>query len=310
MEKKILYELPSLYRDNLRVTGFLFGQGEKSLCIVGSMRGNEYQQIYICSLLVKKLAKLEKEGRLAEGHQILIAPCVNPYSINTEKRFWPTDNTDINRMFPGYSLGETTQRIAGGVFDAVTGYRFGIQFTSFYMPGNFAPHVRIMKTGREYTVKAREFGLPYVVLRQPRPYDTATLNYNWQIWETDAFSVYSAATDRLDDASAEMAVEAVLNFMSREGMLLGKGYQGYVSQVLEDRELINVRAQKAGIFQRSARIGQRVLQGQELAWITDPYDGSLLEMITAPVTGVVFYVHDHPMTYANTAVLKLVPAEL
>ena len=31
---------------------------------------------------------------------------------------------------------------------------------------------------------ARQFGLPYVVLRKVRPYDTTTLNYNWKIWET------------------------------------------------------------------------------------------------------------------------------
>ena len=35
--------------------------------------------------------------------------------MNIGKRFWSADNTDINRMFPGYNLGETTQRIAAGV---------------------------------------------------------------------------------------------------------------------------------------------------------------------------------------------------
>ena len=32
-----------------------------------------------------------------------------------------------------------------------------------------------------------DFGLPYAFIRTPRPYDTTTLNYNWQIWETKAF---------------------------------------------------------------------------------------------------------------------------
>ena len=34
MEKKTVYEIESLYRDNFRVTGYSFGKGEKSLCIV------------------------------------------------------------------------------------------------------------------------------------------------------------------------------------------------------------------------------------------------------------------------------------
>lgn len=41
MEKKVVYELDSLYRDNFRITGLSFGKGEKSLCIVGNTRGNE-----------------------------------------------------------------------------------------------------------------------------------------------------------------------------------------------------------------------------------------------------------------------------
>ena len=94
-------------------------------------------------------------------------------------------------MFPGYDLGETTQRIADGVFREISKYQFGIQFTSFYMPGNFVPHIRLMDEGYSRIETAMQFGLPYVVKRKVRPYDTATLNYNWQVWNTEAFSLYN-----------------------------------------------------------------------------------------------------------------------
>ena len=61
------------------------------------------------------------------------------------------DNSDINRMYPGYNKGETTQRIAAGIFEKIQGYRFGVQFSSFYMPGDFVSHVRMMKTDYEDT---------------------------------------------------------------------------------------------------------------------------------------------------------------
>lgn len=309
MEKKVLFEIESLYRDNFRITGYSFGKGKKSLCIVGNTRGNEYQQIYICSQIVKKLTELEKRGRICEDHEILVIPSANPCSMNIEKRFWPTDNTDINRMFPGYDLGETTQRIAAGIFEAVKGYDYGIQFTSFYMPGNFAPHARIMKTDLEYTDKAEHFGLPYIVIRDPRPYDTTTLNYNWQIWDTKAFSLYSTSTESIDEESAERMVDSVLNFMIEEGMIKGKGYQGYHSRIIEDRSLVAVRPYSAGIFRCAIKVNQKVMKGQELAYIMNPYDGSIKEKLVAPVTGKVFFVHNHPMAYANTAVLKIVPEE-
>lgn len=133
MNKRVIYEMVGLYRDDFQITGYEFGEGEKSVCIEGSSRGNEVQQIYCCSKLVKKFRQLEAEGRICEGQKILIIPSLNPYSMNIQKRFWATDNTDINRMFPGYDLGETTQRIADGVFREISKYQFGIQFTSFYM---------------------------------------------------------------------------------------------------------------------------------------------------------------------------------
>lgn len=81
-------------------------------------------------------------------------------------------------MFPGYDKGRTTQRIASVLFEKINDYKYGIRFASFYMPGTFDPHIRMMKTGYEDTKTALEFGLPYVILHTPRPFDTMTLNYN------------------------------------------------------------------------------------------------------------------------------------
>lgn len=124
------------------------------------MRGNEYQQMYVCSRLIGALKKAEQEDLLPPDHQILVIPTVNPYSVNLQKRFWPIDNTDINRMFPGYLEGETTQRIAGGIFENVKDYEYGIQLASYYMTGEFMTHIKIMKTNAVYADEAKNFGRP------------------------------------------------------------------------------------------------------------------------------------------------------
>lgn len=307
MEKKIIYEINAVYRDSLRVTGYEFGQGKNTVCIVGSMRGNEVQQLFVCSQLVKRFKKLEAEGKIREGHKILIIPSVNPYSMNIKKRFWPTDNTDINRMFPGYDMGETTQRIADGVFGVIKDFTYGMQFTSFYMPGKFTPHIRMMKAGYENVELAKKFGMPYVVLRNIRPYDTTTLNYNWQIWETNAFSIYTTDTTQINKESAAMAIRSVLNFMSKEGIVEYRGHEGYLSFVVEDTEMVSVRTKTAGIFESRVHVGEEIGKGQLLAQIFDPYEGEVTEELYAPIDGLVFFAQDEPLTYANTAVYKLVP---
>lgn len=306
MNRRVIYQLRGLYRDDFRVTGYEFGAGEKSVCIVGSSRGDEVQQIYCCSRLIKKFKQLEEEGRIEMGHKILIIPSVNPYSMNIQKRFWSTDNTDINRMFPGYDLGETTQRIADGVFREISEYRFGIQFTSFYMPGDFVPHVRLMDEGFSDPETAKQFGLPYVVIRKVRPYDTATLNYNWQVWDTQAFSLYTSTTSRIDPSSAGQAVLAVMNFLSGQGIIKYAVPEHVESKIVRDADLISVKTAKSGMFEPAVQAGEAVKTGQVLANIIDPYEGDILETLYAPCSRVVFFVHNEPLTYANTAVVKLI----
>lgn len=306
MKKKTIYEIKGLYRDSFRITGFEFGKGKKSLCIVGSMRGNEVQQLYCCSQLVKKFRQLEEEGRIRPDVKILIIPCCNPYSINTQKRFWTIDNTDINRMFPGYDLGETTQRIADGIFSQIKDYEYGIQFTSFYMPGEFIPHVRLMDEGYSDVITAMKFGMPYVVKRTVRPYDTATLNYNWQVWNTKAYSLYTSTTSRIDKKSAGQAVLSILRFCKSVGFVKYQENGDHPSIVISDKELISVRTAKSGIFEPLVKVGDNVDEGTPLADIINPYDGSVMETLYAPRKGTLFFMHSAPITYAETAVIKMV----
>lgn len=310
MNKKIIYEIKGMYRDDFRISGFEFGEGEKSVCIVGNSRGNEVQQIYCCSQLVKKMKQLEEEGRIAKNHKILIIPSINPYSVNIQKRFWPTDNTDINRMFPGYNLGETTQRIADGVFEEIKDYEYGIQFTSFYNPGDFVPHVRYMKEGFTSKEDAEKFGLKYIVERIVRPYDTATLNYNWQVWDTKAFSLYTQSSNsQISVTGAGQAVLSVMNFMANNGIIKYGAIGEKNIRTIDDTDLISVRTAKSGFFEALVKAGDKVEAGTPLANIINPYEGDDLETLYAPKSGVVFFIHNEPLTYANTAVIKLLGDE-
>ncbi len=310
MREEVIYSFKGLYRDDFRVRGFEFGEGEKSVCILGSLRGNEYQQIYVCSLLISRLKELEQNGKIAAGHSIMIIPCGNPYSVNIKKRFWSIDNTDINRMFPGYDKGETTQRIAGGIFEKIKDYRYGLQFASFYMPGYFVPQVRIMKTGNENVERAKKFGLPFVVLHNPRPFDTATLNYNWQIWETDAFSIYTTSTEKIDKKSAELGVEATLTFLSKEGIIeYDHGLKDGSPRVVESDKFLNIRASEAGFLESLVKAGDTVKKGQVLAYVTDPYTSEVLQTVTATEDAVVVFQYDSPIAYKNTALFKLIPGK-
>lgn len=306
MRKERIYTMKNSYRDDLNIYGYHFGRGDKAACIVGAMRGNEVQQLYVCSQLVKALTSLEAKGAIVNGNEILVIPSVNHLSMNIGKRFWPTDNTDINRMFPGYDKGETTQRIAAGLFETIQRYSYGIQFPSFYLQGDFVPHIRMMDTGFQNASLANLFGMPYVVIRKPKPVDTATLNYNWQVWNTNAFSVYTSATDRIDEPSARMAAASVLRFLTRMGILRYTSHSGYLSSVIREDDMTNVKTDLPGIFRRHVEPNTEVHRGDILASILDPMEGEVISRILSPTDGMVFFAHSAPLVMEGSVIFRII----
>ncbi|MGN0650467.1 MAG: M14 family metallopeptidase [Oscillospiraceae bacterium] len=306
MRKQTLYSVQSPYRQPMEITGFRFGKGEKAMCVVGAMRGNEVQQMYVCSLLVRRLKELEREGSICGGREIMIIPCVNYYSMNIGKRFWTMDNTDINRMFPGYDLGETTQRIADGLFKEIQGYEYGVQLASFYQQGDFLPHVKMMETGFTSHDEMSEFGLPYAFIRTPRPYDTTTLNYNWQVWGTKAFSLYTNSTDNIDEASAKAAVDSIIRFMVCKGIVKTRVSKGYATETISEDRLVQIHSPVSGICRSYVQTGDELRSGDLLCEITDPLEGEVISRIFSPVSGTVFFRYNRPLEFEKSVLYKII----
>ena len=307
MKRRTLFSIELPYRGSFDVTGFSFGEGEKSVCIVGAMRGDEVQQLFLASQLVQRLARIEEAGGIAPGKEILVVPTVNHISMNVGKRFWAADNTDINRMFPGYDQGETTQRIAAGLFEAVRGYAYGIQFPSYYLEGDFLPHVRYMRVPGPAADAADLFGLRYVVARTPRPFETTTLNYNWRLWDTDAYSVYTGTTDRVDDDAAREAARGCLRFMARVGAIDYPCDRGYLPAHFDADVLVSAYSTRGGFLRRIVRPGDTVEKGRPVARIVSALSGEVLETVTAPASGVVFFACRTPLVTEHTVLYTIIP---
>ena len=306
MKKEILFQMKSTYRDDFVIEGYRFGSGEKTACIVGPMRGDEVQQQYICSQIVHELQQTEAAGGICDGQSILVIPSCNPFSMNVGRRFWAMDGTDINRMFPGYDQGETTQRIAAAIFKHLEGFRYGLQLASFYVPGEFVPHVRMLRTGYEDVESARLFGLPYVTVRKPLPFDTTLLNYNWQIWNTSAFSLYAGLTDSIDVQNSRGAVDAVLRFLTGIGAIsIAPTAPGFQSVVLNEDVLTTLSARHAGIYVRKHKAGDVIKAGDLLARILHPYDGHVLEEVRSPQDGIIFFSHHRPLVLQNALLYRI-----
>lgn len=250
MKKDILFTLPSYFRDDMNIMAYRFGKGEKTCAVVGALRGDEVQQLYVCARLVSFLREVEKEDGVQPGKSVMIVPTVIGASMNEGSRLWEPENMDINRRFPGDVTGSTTERIAGALLDRLKNYRYGVQLTSFYQPGSFVPHVRMMDTGRQNPDLGCEFGLPYVYVRTPRSYDQTTLNYNWQLCGTQAYSLYAGKTREIDEAAADQTLRAIVRFLNSRGVIRSETAPGHPSTIITNADMISVSATSAGLLRR------------------------------------------------------------
>ncbi len=321
LEESILsLELP--YRDPFDVRAFSFGidtsgkalgKGgdastlERSLCVVAGIRGDEVMQTLVCALLVERLEKMERSKELAPGHLVQVIPCANPASMGIGRRFWPLDKTDINRSFPGSPNGETTQRIAAGLFEQVQGFTFGIHLSSFYLEGDFIPHVRVMHGPGERGNHGADFCMPFVTHYEPGSFDTTTLHYNWRLCGTEAYSFYTRKTTVADEGIARDAVRSLLRFMGARGLTRHRAHGGSQSFELAERALVPVQVPTGGVCCSAVRVGSVVEKGQPLATIRDLLCGRVTARVVSPCDGVIFYQARTPLVNEQTLVFQIAP---
>lgn len=93
-----------------------------------------------------------------------------------------------------------------------------------------------------------------------------------------------------------MVIEAVLRFLGKNGILRHPSHGGYASQLIEGGDLVNIKSGAAGFFLRKVEVNARVKKGDTLAQIVDPYLGTVIEEITAPVDGIVFFMPPSPLS--------------
>jgi len=305
MKKDIIFTVPSYFRDDMNIMGYRFGKGEKSCVVLGALRGDEVQQLYVCARLVAFLREVERDDGIMPGKSVMVVPTAIGLSMNAGNRLWAPENTDINRCFPGDSEGSTTEQIAAALFDRLKAYKYGVQLTSFYQPGSFIPHVRMMETGRQNPELGCEFGLPYVYVRAPRVSDQTTLNYCWQLSGTQAYSLYAGKTQEIDEAAADQTLRAIIRFLNGRGIIRSEQTPGQKSAVIADADIDTVSSKSAGLLRRVKHAGAHVRRGEQLAFIINPLDGSVKEVLKAPVTGMLFFIQDGPFITEHSPVFQV-----
>lgn len=280
-----------------------------SVALVGGLHGDEINGVFILARLADFLNGVETgsypELRLLK--KVLIIPAVNVLGINLRTRTWPFDKTDINRMFPGSTIGETTQRIAYAVLEATKRADYRIDIHTASSDFEELPQVRLHGPSAQERETARLFGLPAVMERSLSPVFTTTLTYSWKVWPGQSFILRVGQAGTVQLEHCQRVFRSLVSFLGRIGVLEG------VQLATEDEEVcffdkpsgFRVFAEKAGTFVSDRQVGRWVRQGQELGYIYDSFSGNIIEKVVSPVAGLLTGIRRHPLLFEGDLLLRV-----
>lgn len=277
--------------------------------LVGGLHGDEINGTFILARLADFLNQVEA-GRYPElklVQKVLIIPVINVLGVNLRTRTWPFDNTDINRMFPGSTLGETTQRIAYAVLEATKKAKLRVDIHTSGTDFEELPQVRLYGPSVEERATARLFGLPAVMERSISPVFTTTLMHSWKAWPGQSFvlRVGRAGTVELDHC--QRVFRSLVALLGRTGILEG------VSIAAEDEEVCHfdkqsafrLFAEQSGTFVSDRTVGRWIRAGQELGYIYDSINGNVIEKVVSPVAGLLTGIRRHPLLFEGDLLVRV-----
>jgi hypothetical protein len=280
-----------------------------AIALVGGLHGDEINGIFILSRLADFLNNVEAgiypKLRLAKG--VLIIPAVNVLGVNLRTRTWPFDKTDINRMFPGSTIGETTQRIAYALLEATKQAELKIDIHTASSDFEEIPQVRLYGPTDEERQVSSLFGLPAVMERSLSPVFTTTLMSSWKVWPGQSFVLRVGQAGTVQLGHCQRVFRSLVALLGRTGILEGVEIAAEDEEVCYfDKESANqVYAEKAGTFVSDRAVGRWVRAGQELGYIYDSFSGNVIEKVVSPVAGLLTGIRRHPLLFEGDLILRV-----
>jgi uncharacterized protein len=312
MTQRILLHMTAPLREDFDIPYHDIGErfGPPRMALVAGLHGNELNGVFVLSRLAAFL-KGVMEGQHAGmqlRHRVIIIPAVNILGLNTCNRHWPFDNTDINRMFPGYDAGETTQRIAHAVLEVTGPAQFRVDLHSAYLDFEELPQVRLYDPSDDERALARMFGLPAVVERRTNTIFTTTIGHAWKTYGGANFVLRAGYAGNLQLPHCEQLFHALVVFLQRTGILHGMP----ASQEHEEDvhyfgidQTTRLVADTAGLFISTLEVGRWVQAGDRIGHVYDGFDGELRAEVKTPVSGLLSGIRRHPLLFEGDLIARI-----
>lgn len=249
--------------------------------------------------IVRRLLRAPQLNNIAGT--LLAVPIVNTFGFLSQSRYLP-DRRDLNRSFPGSAGGSLASRLAY-LFrtEIMARCSHGIDLHSAAIHRTNLPQIRVSPGRPEALRLAHAFGAPVILASRTRDGSLREMAGQMGV-ETLLFEAGEGL--RIDEAAARLGVAGILRVMAVLGMIPMGSLPRSRSQSLHCGRSDWLRAPAAGLVAMAAGIGDKVLAGQVLGTISDPFGETETE-IAAPRDGIIIGALTLPVANEGDAVFHL-----
>jgi uncharacterized protein len=264
--------------------------------------------------VIQKIFAILETHPLKKG-KILAFPILNPPAFETISRREPYDEEDLNRQFDGDFEGSTAERLAGTIFgkimeqrpdyaiDLHTDSMNSIAYTIVDLPTSLKDIGAFM----ESVAVAEELGFKWALdTEKTAGFPPENCLSGRLVYEgIPAVTIELGGPLLVIDAFKRQGVDAIWSFLKSLGMIDGKmTFDTKKVPMMGFTFAERVRTQSTGIIEYKVRPGSLIEKGDTLGKIRNVF-GETIEVIKAPVAGVLFSHEDQSVTFPGQTLFTI-----
>lgn len=276
---------------------------DKRIAIVTGIHGDEIEGQYICYRLVKTIT--EKMQNL-KG-KVDIYPAINPLGMESVSRAVPTSGLDMNKLFSaGEDLGSNSENIGKKVVEDIMGADLCVDLHASNMFIREIPQVRIAPKNSDLLMRyARKLNTDLIWLHESGAVGGGSLAEALIEAGVPTLAVEMGVGGRIDIIYCEQLLHGIFNLMNFLGIWSNEEEGISNPVVARDNAVHVVHSVGSGIFIPSAEHNMWLEKGSEIGEIVTPITGTRVQVITAPVSGVVFSLREYPIVYEGSVIARM-----
>ncbi|MDK2867536.1 MAG: uncharacterized protein PWP38_1851 [Clostridiales bacterium] len=279
------------------------GDSAARISIVTGIHGDELEGQYVCYEVARRI----KEAPEHLKGTVDLYPALNPLGIDSVQRGIPGFDLDMNRIFPGDLDGALTEYMAMRIVNDLKGSDLCIDVHSSNIFITEMPQIRINEKHKQTLLPlAAMANVDFVWIHGANTVLESTLAYSMNALGVPTLVVEMGVGMRLTPNYGLQLTDGLFNLMKSLGIWTGDvtvPRAPVISEHSEDIAYLN--APISGMFLKEKLHGSLVRQGERLGMIFNPYTGEALQVIKAPVSGLLFTIREYPVVDEGSLLARI-----